>query len=287
MLKLLTITSLLSTSILANSDIENKLIDFEQKRVGAILKRQNIDLDSVNIVLKKDLQYNNWYGYAFDLKFNVKGKEINQKDFLFSDGELIAPELINTNTKSSYKDIMYPTLTSDYYSKEHLIAGNENAPHKLVIFSDPLCPICVDEIPFVMKKVMENPENIALYYFHMPLEMHPTAKVLAKASMIAKEQGIKDIDYKLYTANSKYFYGDEKDMEYEPYEERDPFKALNYFNKTFNTNITMDMINSSKYEDKLKYDLKMADEAFVNGTPTIFFDGNIDKSRTKYEKFLK
>ena len=175
--------------------------------------------------------------------------------------------------------MMYPKLSKKYFSKEHLIAGDPNAPHTLVLFSYPLCPICVDEVPFIMKHIMENPKNIALYYYHMPLDMHPTAKTLSIASMIVKEQGIKDIDYKVYDKDFSNFF--------DAYEEKDNQKALNFFNKTFKTNITMKQINNIKWTNKIKSDLKMAEDAFVNGTPTLFFDGEIDKSRMKYEGYLK
>ena len=131
----------------------------------------------------------------------------------------------------------------------------------------------------VIKNVMDNPKNIALYYYHMPLDMHPLAKTLSKASMVAKEQGIKNIDYKVY---DKDFSG-----LFDPYEENDPKVALKHFNKIFKTNITIKQINDKKYEDKLQYDIKMAEDAFVNGTPTMFFNGVIDKTRSVYEQYLK
>ncbi|MBD3840883.1 MAG: DsbA family protein [Campylobacterales bacterium] len=287
MLKLLMIASLLSTSIYANTSLDDKLLDYEQKRVGSILKRQGIDLGDVTIALKKQLPQQGWYGYAFNLSFEVKGKKINQKDFLFSNGELIAPDLINFTTKRSMKNVMYPTLSKKFFSKDHLIAGNPNAKHTLVIFSDPLCPICVDEVPGIMKKIIDNPKNIALYYYHMPLAMHPTAKTLAIASMIARDMGIKDVDYTLYKLNAKYFYGEDKDKLYDPYTERDNQKALDYFNKHFKTNITMAQINDPKYAAIVQHDEDMAEDAFVQGTPTIFFDGEVDKRRDKFEQFLK
>jgi thiol:disulfide interchange protein DsbC len=287
MLKSLMITSLLSTSIYAANSLDEKVQDYETKRIGSILKRQGIDLKEAKLVLRKDMHQDGWVGYAFNLNFNVKGKEINQKDFLFSNGNLVAPELIDIRTKRSLKDKMYPTLNKKYFSKEHLIAGNPNAKHSLVVFSDPLCPICVDEVPFIMKKIIDNPQNIALYYYHMPLEMHPTAKTLSIASMIARDMGIKDVDYKLYDLNTKYFYGEDKNRLYDPYKERDHQKALNYFNKHFKTNITMKQINDPKWIKKLKKDETMAEDAFVQGTPTLFFDGEVDKQRDKFEKYLK
>jgi hypothetical protein len=109
--------------------------------------------------------------------------------------------------------------------------------------------------------------------------MHPTAKTLSKASMIATKMGIKDVDYKVYTTNFGNFYN--------AYEEKDDQKALNHFNKVFKTNITMAQINDDELNKELKHNMDMSDEAFVNGTPTIFLDGEVDKSRTKYEKYLK
>ena len=280
MLKSLTIASLLSSSLLANSaKNDDILLKYEQKRVAGFIKRINGKINNIDIVLKKDLQKDGWYGYAFNLDINIKGKDVSQKDFLFAKGDLIAPELINVKTKRSYKDMMYPNLSKEYFSKKHLIAGNPNAKHSLVLFSDPLCPICIDEVPMIMKKIMDNPKNIALYYYHMPLDMHPTAKTLSKAAMIAKEMGIKDIDYKVYNTDFSNFY--------DTYKEKDNKKALDKFNEIFKTNITMAQIGEKKYSDNLKDDLKMAEDAFVNGTPTVFFDGVVDKTRSKYEEFLK
>ncbi|MEA3290373.1 MAG: thioredoxin domain-containing protein [Campylobacterota bacterium] len=288
MLKSLMTISLLSTSIAANNNIDNKIISFENKRINSLIKRNpNVKLNDMKMVLKKDLNQDGWFGYAFDLKLEARGKNVSQKHYVFSNGKMLAPELINIDTKRSFKDQMYPSLSKKYFSKKHLIAGNPDAKHSLVIFSDPLCPICVDEVPMIMKNIIDNPKNIALYYYHMPLRMHPTASTLAKASMIASSMGIENVDYKLYDANAKYFYGEDKDVRYDPYKEKDHKKALDYFNWLFKTNITMKQINDKKWEDKLKYDMKMSDDAFVGGTPTLFFNGEVDKKRDKYEKFLK
>jgi len=279
MLKLLTILSLLSISLLGNEKIDATILEYEKKKISSILKRQNIELNNVSIVLKKDLKQEGWFGYVFNLEFTVKGKKLSQNDTLFTNGKLITPELINSKTKRSFKDKMYPTLGKKYFEKSHLIAGDVNAKHSLVLFSDPLCPICLDEVPTIIKNVLENPKNIALYYYHLPLDMHPTARTLSKASMIATKMGIKNVDYKVYTTNFSNFY--------DGYDEQDNQKALNHFNKVFKTNITMTQINAKNLNEKLENDIKMSEEAFVAGTPTLFLDGEIDKTRMKYEKYLK
>ena len=281
MLKLLTITALLSSSLFADAKLEKLLIKYEKQRVGKQLARMGGELHSVNIILKKDLKQDNWIGYVMDLSFTLQGKKLNQKDTLFSNGNMISTDLVNINNKISYKHLMYPTLTKEFYNKKHLIAGEPNAKHKLVIFSDPLCPICIDEMPFVMKKIIDNPKNIALYYYHMPLSMHPTAKVLSKASIIATKQGIKNVDYRIYNVNFPEKY------KFDAYREKNEQKVLNFFNKEFGTKITLSQINDPKLDKMLAYDEMMAERAFVNGTPTLFFDGEYDMTRSEFEKFLK
>ncbi len=284
MLKSLIIISLLSSSLLGISTDEN-ILKYEKNRIKKAISRAKGKINSIKVVLKKDLQNDGWYGYVFNLDITIKDKNIVQKDTLFAKGNMISPDLINAKTKQSFKDMMYPKLTKKYFSKKHLIAGNPNAKHTLVVFSDPLCPICIDEVPFIMKDIMKNSKNIALYYYHMPLDMHPTARVLSKASIIAKKQGIKDIDYKVYSTNFPEKY------KFDAYNNKNIAKSkenvLKYFNQEFGTKITMKQINKINLEIKIKHDLKMAEEAFVNGTPTLFFDGVIDKTRMKYEEYLK
>ncbi|MEA3512698.1 MAG: thioredoxin domain-containing protein [Campylobacterota bacterium] len=281
MLKLLMIASLLSSSLIASKTIDDKILKYEKNRIGSILKRQGINLEKVTILLKQDLKQDGWHGYVFNLHFKIKGIERTERDSLFTNGSMITPDLISFKTKRSFKDVLYPKLSDKYFSKEHLIAGNPNAKHSLVIFSDPLCPICVDEVPFIIKKVLDNPKNIALYYYHLPLDMHPTAKTLSKASIIARKLGIKNVDYRIYNENFPDKY------KFDAYKEKNHQKVLNFFNKEFGTNITMKQIADIELENKIKYDIKMSEDALVKGTPTIFFDGIVDIRRDKYEKYLK
>lgn len=278
--KLSIILSLLSSSLLANT-IEGNLLKFEKNRIKRAVARAKGTTNSVKIVLKKDLKQDGWFGYVFNLDINIKGKNIIQKDTLFAKGNLIAPDLINTKTKRSFKDMMHPKIGNRYYSKQHLIAGNPNAKHKMVIFSDPLCPICIDEVPFIIKDIIDNPKNIALYYYPLPLDMHPTSRTMAKASIIARKIGIKNVDYRIYDTNFPDKYN------FNAYQEKDNKKVLKFFNKEFGTNITMKQINDPKLEKMLQDDNKMSEDAFVSGTPTLFFDGNFDLTRSKYDKFLK
>ena len=278
MLKLLMIISILSISVTTNlgaKTIDQRVESFEKRRINS---NPSIKLKSIKLALKKEVK-DGWYGYLYNIELTVKGKDVKTRDTVFSNGIMITPELKNLRNSLSLKRLMHPTLDNRYYQKSHLIAGNENAKHKIVVFSDPLCPNCTTTIPALIKDAQSNPGILALYYVSLPLDMHPTAKTLAKATKVAQKKGINNVYYKVYTAKfEKYFH---------PYENKNQQKALDAFNKVLKTNITMAEINNVKLEEKEKYDIKLSNDALVNGTPTLFIDGEVDLTRVKHKQYIK
>ena len=273
-LKLLSLAIVLSlsTTLLAKT-IDEKVHSYEKHRLKA---NPNITLNSVKLVFKKDLG-EGWSGYVYDLDLVHKGKQIKTTDTIFSNGAMVTADLKLLNGLD-LKRKMHPTLDKRYYTDSHLIAGNKNAKHKLVIFSDPLCPLCIEDTPRIIKDVQANPNKLALYYVSFPLDMHPTARTLSKASMIAHEQGVKNVEYKVYTAGFSFFF--------DAYKNKDNQKSLDAFNKVLATSITMKQINNKKINEKLEYDMKLANDAIITGTPTLFLDGEIDLTRSQYKKFI-
>lgn len=272
--KLLSATLLLSVSLYANSD--NSVIEFEKKRVS---QNPNVKLNEVSINTKKELPLAGWSGYIMDVKVNVQGKDINAKDILFSDGKYISLDLIDVETGKSLKDLVTPNLSENYHDKSKLIAGNHNAKDKIVIFSDPLCPFCIDYIPEVIKYVQKNSDSIALYYYHFPLlGLHPAAGILVKLVDVAKHKGIKDAELKVYQIDwEKHFDAKSTDEK----------KILEAFNKEFKTSIKLEEIKTDKVSEVIEKDILMGEEVMVSGTPTIFINGVKDTSRLKYETLGK
>ena len=273
--KVLTITALLSTSLFSSSMDEN-VLKFEKKSIS---QNPNVKLNSVNINVKKEVPLKGWYGYILDVNVDVKGKKINVKDIIFTDGRYITRDIIDSKNSKSLKSYVTPNLTSKYYDKSKLIAGNHNAKDKIVIFSDPLCPFCMDYVPEVINHVNKNNDSIALYYYHFPLlRIHPAAGPLSKMMEVAKTKGIKDIELKVYDADwDEYFTS----------KERNEKKILKAFNKVFNTSITEDEISTIDLQDAMDKDMKMGEDVMVQGTPSIFINGSKDHSRSEYEKLGK
>ncbi len=275
MLKLLATTLLLS-SVLAAS-VENKKV--EKFLEESFKNNPNIVSLKVTVADKMPLeQLKGWESLVVNIEATVKTKTENrvvkQKMIWFTNGDVITKELTDLKTGNEFKDLVSPSFKNEYYKKENLIYGNANAKHKVVIFSDPLCPFCREFVPKTIEEMRSQPEKFAIYYFHFPLpSLHPAAVELSLAATAAELQGNKDVILNLYK------------VEIDP-NERDITKILAAFNKTMKTDIKEADIKSDAVMNHNKQDLEIAEEVMVQGTPTLFFDGKIDKTKKLYKKAL-
>lgn len=270
--KILFISLFLITSISANS-IDDKILEFEKNRFS---NNKRVEIKNLSINFKKSLPVKNWYGYIIDIDAKIADKNVKAKDIVFSDGTVVSPDLFDIKTGNSLKEMMTLPLTSKYYDKKRLIAGNHDAKDKIVIFSDPLCPFCLDYVPDIIKFVNKNSQDIALYYYHFPLlQIHKAANALSKAMLVASNKGVKDVTLKVYEADfDPYFNSNETDEK----------KILNAFNKVLKTNIKLDEIQSKEIQKEIETDILMGEYVMVEGTPTIFVNGEQDKTKNKYKQ---
>ncbi len=271
MLKLLVTTLILSSVLVANQNkkIENFLKESFSNNPAIISLDVKIE-DTVDVPTM-----DGWKALiiVIDAKLKAKPKErqVRQKMIWFSNGEVITKELISIKTGESLKDLVNLSFKKEYYKKENLIYGNANAKHKIAIFSDPLCPFCRTFVPEAINEMKNEPKKFAIYYYHFPLaSIHPAAVELSQAAIAAELQGHKDVVLNMYK------------VEINP-KERDVNKILKAFNKTMKTNIKVSDLKSQEVMQHFVSDVKIADEVMVSGTPTMFFDDKIDKSKRKYQ----
>jgi len=272
-LKLLTLTLLLSSIASASSE-NTKVVDFLEDSFSNNPNIVSLDVEVVEKTPLKDLK--GWDALIVNVNAMVKAKpenrKVKQKMIWFTNGTIITKELTNMNSGESLTDGVHPSFKDEYYKKENLIYGNENAKHKVAIFSDPQCPFCRGYVPEAIKYMKKDPKKFAIYYYHFPLErLHPAAVELSQAAIVAEQQGFKDAVLKLY------------EVEVNP-KERDVKKILKAFNDKFGTKITPADLKSPKVQSHAKSDLDIASEVMVQGTPTFFFDGKIDKTKKKFKK---
>ena len=281
MLKLLLSTILLNSLVHADK-LEDKVEDFLQDKISENPNIVDINVDVVDTIKISELKDWNAYIVKLDLtvKANKKGsdkkdtRKINQQTMWFSDGKVIARDLTLMSSGENLSDLVKPSFKDNFYKKENLIYGNANAKHKVAIFSDPLCPYCRKFVPKAINAMKKQPNNFAIYYFHFPLpSIHPAAIDLVKAATAAELKGHKDVVLNLYKVKVDA-------------REKDVSKILKAFNKTMKTNIKESDLKSPQVMKHYKSDLKIAEDLMVGGTPTMFFDGELDKSKRKYEKAL-
>ena len=272
MLKLLMI-GLSSSFIFANAT-EDKVLKFLSKSVQAT---KSYKIKDIRLSGNQDIKsMPGWkvYFVKIDLDLVGKDKAITISDKIFSDGNIVARDLLDINNAKSIKNSFVPNFEDKFYNKGNIIAGNSDATNKLVVFSDPLCPFCMSFMPDVINFVKKYPKQFVLYYYHFPLNIHPNSPTLIKASLVAKKQGIKDVDIKVYEEAFDFDKTDEKFV-------------LEAFNKVMGTKITLAELNKKDILQHIEDDMKIVGALGLNGTPRLFTNGKIDSHRTIYKNLLK
>ncbi len=275
MLRLLTILIVGSSLAIAGSDTD--VVNFVKKKLS---QNKGLKIRSVNVAEKLPIPgIKGWSAYVVEADLELKrGKETRRVDFetiLFVSKQLIATELIDRKTGRNIRSILQPKLPEDIYDESHLLYGTPDAPHKLILFSDPLCPFCRMYVPELLKAVRENPGKVALYYYHLPLSaIHPASDVLVRVMEVARLRGEKGIVEKLYAIDIDPQLKDEK-------------KILAIVKEKTGLEVTPEELHDEKIEKIILHDRTTARKMLVTGTPTVFADGKKDVTREKYKTFIK
>ncbi len=256
--------------------------DKVQKFLKASIKpNKNIKVLGFHIAKVVDLKdIPGWKAYILTIDLELlkqKNRVITIKDVIFSNGKYLSRAFVDIDTKKKLKDKLLRSFAPDaplsYYDDEHLLYGSKNAKYKVLVFSDPQCPFCQDFVPDAMEFVKKHPKDFALYYYHMPLSIHPGSDTIVKAVIAAEKKGYKDIGLKVYKAQLDI-------------EKKDPKKVLEIFNKKMKTNITLDDIKDKDVLKRFSDDLYKANKILVSGTPNVYINGKHDIGREKIQKLM-
>ena len=271
--KLLILSSIASATLFAN---DNLVIDFKKKRLS---QNPNVKANNIKVFYKKELEIKGWSAYVLDFDAVIQDKNMRIKDTLFSDGKVVATDLFDITTSKSIKPSIVPNLTDKYYQKSKLIAGSDKAKNKVVLFSDPLCPFCMQYVPEVIEFANKNSDNIALYYYAFPLtQIHPASTTLSKLIDIAKIKTGQDAVLKAYKVDwNKHFTPSTTDDK----------TILEAFNKELQTNIKLDDLNKKDVLNNLEKEISFGDDLLIGGTPTIYINGEVDPTKELYKSLIK
>jgi protein-disulfide isomerase len=277
MSKLLSLAVVATLTINAATDAED-VKDYVKKHM---ITNAQVKVTKVDVISSKVLdEPKGWEVFFLNIHANVKKSptvydKVTVPETLFVKDGYTVPTLINLETGEDYKNILKPDLGQDVYDDAHLIAGNRDAKHKLVIFSDPQCPFCQTKVPEIYEDVKANPKTFALYYYHFPLlRIHPVSDIITRAMIVEQHKGNK--------AKAMEFYK----LKINP-REVNATVVLDRINKDFDVKITEEEINTEAVSKEVRYDKDMATKSMVSGTPTVFIDGKWDPSRNVYKQLIK
>jgi protein-disulfide isomerase len=249
---------------------ESKLSNFLKSRYS-----QNPSIKHLNVTVvdsKVIPNSHDWKGVKLQLSGEYKGQKFSEKQIFFTDGKNFTETLTSLNG-TDWKKIFTPKVDAKYYTKQHLLFGSENSKHKILIFSDPLCPYCQRSVPALLDYVKNYPKTFAVYYYHLPLErIHPASVTLTKLMYLAQLQGKTDLVSKAYFSRVGA-------------RESSDEKIVKAFNQATGLNYSVSDIHTQIVNEEILNDKKVANELEVRGTPTIFFDGN--KSGGEFYKRVK
>jgi len=271
MSKLLTSTVIASAILSAGTIPDNKTLVKYVKR--NIVKNPQVTVKGVTLLEQKthkDLP--GWTILLTTMDLSYQGKEIHAPETMFVKDGLITGHLVNQKTGNDYRAEIKPSVPDAMYDAKHLLFGNKDAKHKVLVFSDPQCPFCQEVVPAIFKAAKAHPETLAVYYYHLPLlRIHPVSGILTKVMHIAQEQG------KLDVVDSLKIKPQETNMK----------KVLAAVKKHTGFSVTEAQVNAKEVSAAIEADGLAASKLMVSGTPAVYLDGKWDKMRNGYEKFIK
>jgi len=274
MSKLLTSTLIATIALSANNIPDNKQLLKYVKR--NIVKNPQVTVDGVTLIeTKKHKDLPGWDILLTTMDLTYQKKKVHAPEIMFVKDGLVTGHLVDLKSGRDYRNEIKPSVPEKMYDDAHLLFGNKDAAHKIIIFSDPMCPFCQEVVPEIFKAAKEHPDKIALYYYHLPLmRIHPVSGVLTRVMHVAQKEGKIDVVEKMYA------------LKINP-RETDIKKILPIVKKYTGYDTTAEKINAKEVTDALKADEDAAGRMMVNGTPTVYIDGQWDKMRDGYKKLIK
>ncbi len=270
---LLTMTAMVTIACSAKESVDEKtILKFVKNQV---VKNKDVKVLGVTVIERKSVkELPGWEVLLVTMQLEYNNQKLDAPETFFVRDNVITPVLVDLKTGTNYRDDIKPTVPDEVYNKNHLLVGNANAKHKILVFSDPLCPFCQEVVPGLLDAAKANPDVMAVYYYHLPLkQIHPASAVLTRIMEVAQRQGKNDIVAKVYA------------LQVDPNDTNEA-NLIKIVKSQLGFSVTPAQINSPEILDALSQDEKIALRLMVTGTPTIYIDGKLDKLREGYKDLL-
>ncbi len=273
-LKIIILTLLATIQLFA---VTQKSVEFYVK--GYIEQKTHSHVENIKTVSTYEVgNTQGWHVYFLSIDINMKMGNTYRKRHLaqvvFAKGKQITFVLKDKEGRN-YAKILKPIVPQSAYDTRHLLAGDVDAQHKILLISDPFCPYCQEIVPPLITAVQKHPNLFALYSYQLPLvRIHPASKVVTKVMVLLHEEGKVEDYKKMY-----HLLVSEK--------ERRESVILKAIEKKIGRKFTHKELMNPQIKEILDFDKAMKKRLFVTGTPTIFIDGIWDTTRMAYKRYIK
>ncbi len=271
-------SKLLMSSIVGSLVVSAGNFDVSKFVRKNIIKNPQVKVNSVKTIgVKEVAKDSKWKAYMILSNMTFHKRNVKEPMTIFVDEKdgLATMALLDMKSGKDYSRSIKPDMPNTYYNDAHLVMGNKDAKHKMVLFSDPQCPFCVAYVPKMLKDFKDKKPDVALYYYHMPLlRLHPVSGVLTRVMEVLQNEGKMDQALKIYG------------LKINPRETNET-KILSALKKQLNISVSKEDINKKEIKSAVKKDVDAAMMMMIRGTPTVYFDGKYDGDRSQYKKYLK
>jgi predicted DsbA family dithiol-disulfide isomerase len=238
-----------------SADIER---EFKENFNNNLKSRQINDVSIDLKVIKKVDFLPNFYFSKLVLHDSKKNNDMTQ--YVITDGRNLITDVVDVKTgESLIRNMSFNDVDNEIdVSKLTLYYGKPSAKNKIIEISDFDCPFCRNAFNYIHEKV-KNKKDVAVYFMHFPLNMHPAAKTKAKIFEAGMKMGY-NFAYDLFNDTNASELGNAELIEY-------------FANKTKDKDKFIQFVNSKEVEAKIASNISYAKSLGVNSTPILYING--------------
>ena len=272
MKKLLLGTAFISTFLFSNNDLASKKVEE--------FINNNSNPDVLNFKINKGVTIDKeWTAFLVSINVKNSSKPVDEIFLIDKTNNYITQTVFDISKNSNLMNTAFEKLhipfDKNFYSENNLVYGNSKSKNKLVVFTDPFCPACINFIGNDLSKKQQtlDKNDVAVYFYSIPVVNNPLNETLIKTLILYKLNNKKAIDFDLYNeivANRIFSNIIDKQV------------LLSKFNEVFETDYKLNELESKKVVDIYNNNLNIAEKIGLKATPTVFYNELLDMSRKKY-----
>jgi protein-disulfide isomerase len=174
--------------------------------------------------------------------------------------------LLTSNSKNGVLQVITLDFIHEIETSGSPSQGPADAPVEIVVFSDFQCPACAALVPILEQVREKYPQKVKVVFKNYPLRSHRYARPAAAAALAAEKQG------KFWQFH---------DLLFKNYQKLNPQKIQEIAQESgLDVGKLQKDVNDATVLDKLNSDISEAARVGIRGTPTLFINGRIVRTRT-------